>query len=82
MKKKLLKELSDSGRLPPFVALSTGDYTMFEISMARLARLSLNNARILLNDQGDLGFKALYQKARLPDALFDAVSVVFRSSRC
>ena len=77
LKKKLLKQLSDSGKLPPFVALSTGDYTMFEISMARLARLSLTNVRLLLNDQGELGFKALYKATALPDILFDATSVVF-----
>ena len=50
---------------------------MFEISMARLARLSLTNVRLLLNDQGELGFKALYKATALPDILFDATSVVF-----
>jgi uncharacterized protein (DUF2336 family) len=79
LKKKMLRQLSESGRLPPFVALSTGDYTMFEISIARLSRVSLNNVRILLNDRGELGFKGLYEKAQLPDELFEATSVVFQT---
>ena len=79
LKKRMLKQLSDSGKLPPFVALTTGDYTMFEISMARLARVSLNNVRILLNDQGELGFKGLYDKAQLPEELFEAATVVYQT---
>jgi len=78
-KKRMLKQLSDSGKLPPFVALVTGDYTMFEVNMARLARISLHNVRILLNDQGETGFKALYKKTELPEPLFEAAEVLVKT---
>lgn len=46
-----------------FRALSMGDMRFFEIAMARLARLPLDVARRLINDDGDLGLEAILQAA-------------------
>lgn len=77
--KKLLKDLSDSGKLPPFSALAMGNYGMFEISLSRLARIPLYNVRILLNDGNEKSFRALYQKAHLPEILADAMLIAVRA---
>lgn len=53
-------------------ALCLGDMNFFERAMARLAGLPLQNARILIHDQGRLGLESLYLKAKLPKRLFPA----------
>lgn len=78
-KKKILKQLADTGRLSVFSALTTGNYAMFESDMARYARVSLNNVRILLNDPGEKGLEALYKKAGLPGNLYAATAVLIQT---
>ena len=34
--------------------------------------MALHNARVLIHDEGDLGMKALYEKAALPKRLYPA----------
>lgn len=53
-------------------ALCMGDTGFFERAMARLAGVPLQNARILIHDQGDLGLDSIYLKANLPKRLFPA----------
>lgn len=53
-------------------ALCMGDMGFFERAMARLAGVPLQNARILIHDQGDLGLDSIYLKANLPKRLFPA----------
>ena len=72
---KLVAQLAKNGRLSPSLvlrALCVGDLALFEAAMARLADVPLLNARVLIHDRGTLGLKALYQKARLPEALYPA----------
>lgn len=81
---KLVEQLFAYNRLTPsmiFSALCRGNVPFFEISLAKLAHIPLKNARILLNDRGELGFKALYEKSELPESLFPAVRHVLRASR-
>ncbi len=52
-----------------------GDLAFFEASLAVLAGIPLLNARMLIHDEGSLGFEAIYQKAGLPEALFPAMRV-------
>ena len=61
-----LAELDAKGRLSTsiaFRALSLGDLRFFERAMARLADIPLENARTLLDDQGDLGLESLLRTA-------------------
>jgi uncharacterized protein (DUF2336 family) len=53
-------------------ALCMGDMGFFERAMARLAGVPLQNARILIHDQGDLGLDSIYLKANLSKRLFPA----------
>ncbi|MGB8275650.1 MAG: DUF2336 domain-containing protein [Alphaproteobacteria bacterium] len=72
----LVLQLRLNGRLTPSLvvrALCMGDVAFFEASMAALARVPLANARTLIHDRGPLGLEALYAKAGLPEAMFEAV---------
>ncbi len=55
-----------NGRLTPSVALealSTGDLVFFEMALSRLAKISIENARRLIHDQGPLGLESVLQAA-------------------
>lgn len=72
---KLVSQIHRNGRLTPSIilrALCVGDLPFFETAMAVMSNVPLNNARILIHDEGELGFKSLYRKAGMPDALFPA----------
>ncbi len=59
-------DLDLQGRLSTsiaFRALSVGDLRFFEMAMARLAGIPVENARALLNDDGDLGLESLLRTA-------------------
>lgn len=77
--KKMLEELHAAGQLLPLTALSTGNFTMFEVSLSRLAHVPLNNVRILIYDHGALGLERLCQKARLPEKLFGVIAIAARA---
>ncbi len=71
----LVRHLNDHRRLTPSLllrAICMGDTTFFEAGMAELGAVPLINAQTLIHDSGELGFKALYDKAKLPAALFPA----------
>lgn len=53
-------------------ALCMGDLSFFERAIARLAGVPLQNARILIHDQGRLGLESIYLKAKLPKRLLPA----------
>ncbi len=66
---KLVDHLYSNGRLTPSIvlrAVCTGDMAFFEIAMAKLARIKVENARTLIHDAGKRGFDALYEKTELP----------------
>ena len=77
--KKLREELHASGKLVPLMALSSCNYQMFEITLSRLARVPLNNLRILLYEHGALGLERLCKKAELPDNLFGVIDITVRA---
>lgn len=75
---QLVHQLRVNGRLTPSLMLRSlcmGDMHLFEASLAALARTSLNNARILIHDGGNLGLKSLYMRAGLPERLYPAFRV-------
>lgn len=76
---KMLRKLGETGKLSPFTALCMGDWHLFEVSMSRLARVPLNNVKILLNEKGEEGFDALYEKADLPMSMQAAVGLAVKA---
>lgn len=75
---ELVYQLKVNNRLTPSIilrALCMGNLTFFEQSMAQLAGIKVVNARRLIYDQGDLGLKAIYEKAGLPPKLFSVFRV-------
>ena len=66
-------------RLTPTIilrALCMGDVGFFEAAMAVLSKVPLVNVRLLIHEKGEHGFKAVFDKAQTPPALFQA----FRSA--
>ncbi len=73
---KLVDHLYRNGRLTPSIilrAVCMGDMTFFESAIAKLARIKLENARTLIHDAGKRGFEALFEKAGLPKAFYQAM---------
>jgi len=71
----LVDQLYKKGRLTTSLilrALCVGDIGFFERALARLAEVPLQNARILIHDQGPLGLESLYMKANLSKRWFPA----------
>lgn len=72
---QLVEQMHVNGRLTASVvlrAIAMGDVSFFEVALARLARIPVPNARILIHDEGRLGLKSLYDKASLPSRLYPA----------
>jgi uncharacterized protein (DUF2336 family) len=77
----LAKHLHGNGRLTaPLIvrAICLGDLAFVEASFAVLADIPLHNARLLIYDAGQLGFKALYERCRLPADFFNLFRVGLR----
>lgn len=71
----LAARLHAAGKLTPTLlmrALTMGDRRFFEVSLATLAGIPPDNAATLIADDGELGFKSLYEQAGLPPELFRA----------
>ncbi len=81
---KLVRQLHASGRLTPSIILSAlcqGDFSFFENSLAHLSNIPVANARKLITDRGELGFRAIYNKSGLPEAMFPAVKLLLKIVR-
>ncbi|HXP97129.1 MAG TPA: DUF2336 domain-containing protein [Telmatospirillum sp.] len=71
----LVRHLNAHRRLTPSImlrAVCMGDMMFFEAGMAELGAVPLINAQTLIHEPGELGFKALYGKSKLPEPLFPA----------
>ncbi len=68
----ILNDLEPIGQFVPISAIALGNKTMFEICMSRIAGVKYHNIEKLVSNL-DSGLKALYEKAALPEPLFDAV---------
>ena len=81
---KLIDQLRAFDRLTPSLILSAlcqGNFAFFETSLAKLSNISVTNARTLISDRGELGFRAIYNKSGLPEAMFPAVKLLLRVVR-
>jgi uncharacterized protein (DUF2336 family) len=73
---QLVGHLYNVGRLTPSIilrAVCMGDMTFFEASIAKLAKIKVENCRTLIHDAGKRGFEALFEKAGLPKAFYAAM---------
>jgi uncharacterized protein (DUF2336 family) len=80
----LIAQLIAANRLTPSLILSAlcqGNFNFFEMSLAKLSDIPASNARKLINDRGELGFRAIYNKSGLPDAMFPAVKLLLKVVR-
>lgn len=80
----LTRSLMAGKRLTPSLILATlcqGNWRFFNMALAKLAGIPPENANVLLLDHAGMGFKALYKKSGLTDAMFDPVRVLYRSVR-
>jgi uncharacterized protein (DUF2336 family) len=78
----LVAQMAVEHRLTPsmvMTALCRGQLVFFAAAMGRFANVSLANARRLIADKGDLGFKALYEKSELPETMYHAVRLLLRA---
>lgn len=75
----LVTQLYLNGRLTPSLlvrAACMGDMRFVEEAFARLARISVDKAYLLIHDVGDLGLRAIFLRTGLPEGLLP----VFRSA--
>ena len=71
--KELVTQLHDNGRLTSTMmlrALCLGDTTFFEVSLAVKVGIPVLNAYALIHDKGDLGFKRLFDAAKMPPQFY------------
>ena len=70
--KMLVEALVRNRWLTPSIllrAICVGDWGYFEAALAKMAGISVLNARRLIHDKGTLGFKSLYERCQLPASL-------------
>lgn len=73
---KMIVNLESSGKLTPFSTLCLGQLQLFEICISRLAQIPVANVRKLVRDRVGQGFRAIYQKAGLPESMENATFAV------
>ncbi|HEU5047306.1 MAG TPA: DUF2336 domain-containing protein [Rickettsiales bacterium] len=76
---KLLSQMDGKNRTMPFIALGLANPQLFELSLARLLKLPLQNVHVLMKDP--VGFRKAYDQAQLPELLFDATALALRAIR-
>lgn len=78
----LVRHLIDDNRLTPTLllrALSMGYVTFFEMGLAYLAGVSLENVRLLIHEQGRLGLAELCKKADIPPKFFPFFKIAVKT---
>jgi len=72
----MVRQMHNSGRLDSSLvlrALCTGDIAFFEVAMAVLANVPVENARILIHDGAPGALAGLYRKADMPPSWFQMI---------
>lgn len=81
---RMVMAMHQEGRLTASLvinALCYGNIDFFIASMSAMADIPLENARMLINDRGRLGFRALYNKTHLPGSMYKATRLLLDSVR-
>ena len=76
---RLINHLHQRERLSPSLvlrALCTGEFGFFEMAMARLADIPVENAQELIHDKGPLGAESLCQASGLPVEIHQIVGTI------
>lgn len=69
-------------RLTPSIilnALCQGHWRFFNLALAKMAGIPVENAAKLLRDKSGMGFKALYKKSGLPDSMYGPVRLLYHT---
>lgn len=80
--KKLVKKLVKCDQLSPSImlrALCIGDVTFFEAALSELSGVNLKNTRLLIHDEGGLGFEKLYNKTTLDKKFFQIFRITLNT---
>jgi len=75
----LVRQMAAEDRLTPslvMTALCRGQLPFFTAALAHYAAIPYQNARKLVADKGDFGFKGLYGKSGLPESMFQAIRLI------
>lgn len=75
----LVRQMAATERLTSslvMTALCRGQLNFFTAAMAHYANISFVNARKLISDKGEYGFRGLFEKSGLPDSMFPAVRLI------
>lgn len=73
---RLIRQLQENGRLTPsliFRSLCMGNINFFDHALAALSHIPLDVACSLIHDQGEPGFKKVYDGASLPEKFYHAM---------
>ena len=62
-------------------ALCRGQLLFFTIAMATISGISVESAKRLLADKGDLGFRGIYEKSGFPESMLQASYLVLRAAQ-
>lgn len=62
-------------------SLCIGDLRFFEIAMAKMVGVSIENAKTLMSAPGELGFDAFYDTTPLPEEFKDAVRILYNLAK-
>jgi len=62
-------------------ALCRGQLKFFTAALAQYANIPFANARKLVSDKGEYGFRGLYAKSGLPDTMFEAIRLILQVVR-
>ena len=79
-----VERLLSSNRLTASYVLrcfAIGELLHAEVGLARLARIEVNRIRTLIYDSGQLGFKAVFERARLPTSYYESFRLVLAAIR-
>ena len=75
----LVRQMAATDRLTSSLVMTSlcrGQLSFFTAALAHSARVSLANARKLVADKGDFGFRGLFEKSGLPESMFQAVRTI------
>lgn len=75
----LVRQMAATERLTSslvMTALCRGQLNFFTAAMAHYANISFVNARKLISDKGEYGFRGLFEKSGLPESMFPAVRLI------
>lgn len=75
----LVQQMANQGRLTPslvMTALCRGQLTFFTAALAYYAGIPMVNARKLIGDKGQYGFRGIYAKSGLPDSMYEAIRLI------